>query len=622
MSSNEYIDNITNNCELETEIGNEIAMNSLAIHYYNGEGTEKNLEKAFYWCQEAAENDNKSAMNNLANSYYNGEGTEKNLEKAFYWYRKAAEIGDKNAMYNLAICHYDGEGTEKKLEKAFYWFQKSAEIGDKTAMNNLATRYYNGEGTEKNLEKAFYWYQKAAENAKQEFSDAQDSLGYFYKNGIGTERDLEKAIYWYQKAAKNEKEIAKFNLDTGKYYQYGTGVVIDKFKPFELYEKNNKVDFNIFERLKAEESQQMEGKKDNTKNNEIITPKKTNDADIAYNRIYIDNINKTKCIVASDFFTVDTSINYGISANMHDKVEELYDLLNNKKDEIDYVLKSQPVYAIGPNFHKDYSFPCIVCWVTSDLETSILEQLEKIFDYKFKARNNINGNGYNSNGQNGGSQNDVSDGNNNGNEDGDGNGNVDSDEDGNGNNVGDGDGDSDGNGDGYISVSSVAHAGTEDQSNIQGFSIRINLHAKFIEVYKGFPKFSVNVDVVECGTNGMLSNNWSQLAEEGYGYFLESLKIEIIPIANVPNNKTELIWQEYLFPEEKNNSIEHINNTEKQANFEISATPKAGVQIKQASSTKNTSDEWELQVAGTGVTGYIRKCVDSISQLLRHYASN
>ncbi|RIA80688.1 hypothetical protein C1645_810345 [Glomus cerebriforme] len=98
------------------------------------------------------------------------------------------------------------------------------------------------------------------------------------------------------------------------------------------------------------------------------------------------------------------------------------------------------------------------------------------------------------------------------------------------------------------------------------------------QIYKGFPKFSANVDVVECGTNGVLSNNWSQLAEEGYGYFLGSLKIEIIPIANVPNNKTELIWQEYLFPEEKNNSIEHINNSEKQANFEISATPKAGVQ--------------------------------------------
>ncbi|POG69837.1 hypothetical protein GLOIN_2v1622415, partial [Rhizophagus irregularis DAOM 181602=DAOM 197198] len=30
-------------------------------------------------------------MINLVNSYRNGEGTEKNLEKAFYWHQKAAE---------------------------------------------------------------------------------------------------------------------------------------------------------------------------------------------------------------------------------------------------------------------------------------------------------------------------------------------------------------------------------------------------------------------------------------------------------------------------------------------------------------------------------------------------
>ncbi|RIA87861.1 hypothetical protein C1645_265247 [Glomus cerebriforme] len=38
-----------------------------------------------------AENGDKIAMNNLANCYKNV-GTEKNLEKAFYWYQKAAEM--------------------------------------------------------------------------------------------------------------------------------------------------------------------------------------------------------------------------------------------------------------------------------------------------------------------------------------------------------------------------------------------------------------------------------------------------------------------------------------------------------------------------------------------------
>ncbi|RGB42343.1 hypothetical protein C1646_751112, partial [Rhizophagus diaphanus] len=48
------------------------------------------------WCcfnssKKLAENGNKEAMFNLAKNYRNGEGTEKNLEKAFQWLQKAAE---------------------------------------------------------------------------------------------------------------------------------------------------------------------------------------------------------------------------------------------------------------------------------------------------------------------------------------------------------------------------------------------------------------------------------------------------------------------------------------------------------------------------------------------------
>ncbi|RIA83385.1 hypothetical protein C1645_833896 [Glomus cerebriforme] len=215
------------------ENGDKSAMNNLATCYYNGKGTEKNLEKAFYWYQKAAEDGNeaaminlaalaesgnKVAMNNLANCLFNGEGTEKNLEKAFYWYQKAAENNETFTVNNLAVCYKtvvcykNGEEIENNLEKAFYWYQKAAVNNETFAVNNLAVCYKIGKGTEKNLEKAFYWFQKAAENGDK---IAMDNLVVCYKNSEGVEINLEKAFYWYQKAAESNK-ITSFYFEICK----------------------------------------------------------------------------------------------------------------------------------------------------------------------------------------------------------------------------------------------------------------------------------------------------------------------------------------------------------------------------------------------------------------------
>ena len=68
------------------------------------------------WYQEAAERGDNIAQYNLGCLYEKGEGTEKNLEKAFYWYQKATENGYINAQCNLAEIYYN----DKETEKAFY----------------------------------------------------------------------------------------------------------------------------------------------------------------------------------------------------------------------------------------------------------------------------------------------------------------------------------------------------------------------------------------------------------------------------------------------------------------------------------------------------------------------
>jgi len=96
----------------------------------------------------------------------------------------------------------------------------------------------------------------------------------------------------------------------------------------------------------------------------------------AYNRIHLipprirSHVNR---IDSSKFFTVDATISYGTSADKHTEVEQLYNLLVEKKDCIDHVLESQPVYFIGPSFHEHYNFSCITCWVTAHRSYSLLD---------------------------------------------------------------------------------------------------------------------------------------------------------------------------------------------------------------------------------------------------------
>ncbi|RGB27228.1 hypothetical protein C1646_719185 [Rhizophagus diaphanus] len=94
-------------------------MFGLAICYKNGEGTEKDLEKAFHYYQKAAEIDHIEAMASLAYSYYSGEETEMNIEKAFYWNQKVMEsdkIGSKNEIDLCIEC--------KQLYIGYHWCQQ------------------------------------------------------------------------------------------------------------------------------------------------------------------------------------------------------------------------------------------------------------------------------------------------------------------------------------------------------------------------------------------------------------------------------------------------------------------------------------------------------------------
>ena len=92
--------------------------------------------------------------------------------------------------------------------------------------------------------------------------------------------------------------------------------------------------------------------------------------DTAYNRIHLGNPivsikssgDNTKHIDASDLFSVNATLSHGTSADTHNKAEYLYNKLVSKKDAIDCIFESQPVYAIGSILHENNNFPFIACW--------------------------------------------------------------------------------------------------------------------------------------------------------------------------------------------------------------------------------------------------------------------
>ncbi|CAG8680551.1 6906_t:CDS:2, partial [Racocetra persica] len=81
----------------------------------------------------------------------------------------------------------------------------------------------------------------------------------------------------------------------------------------------------------------------------------------------------------SEFITVHSIITQ--KPPEYSKIEQLFSQLKERKGDIDHILYSQNVYAVGPDFRND--IPCIACWAAEPLDQSIMEKLSELFDSKF-----------------------------------------------------------------------------------------------------------------------------------------------------------------------------------------------------------------------------------------------
>src|SRR5690349_646346 len=139
------------------EQGPEASMNHIGILLRKDQPGE-----ALVWHLKAAEAGDRFAMENVGGAYFEGIGTEKDLEKSARWYGKAAELGSSNAMLQWGYMLSNGKGVAQDVTKAFAMYLAAARLGESAAMYNIGDYYRVGKGGTKILSAARFWYLRAA----------------------------------------------------------------------------------------------------------------------------------------------------------------------------------------------------------------------------------------------------------------------------------------------------------------------------------------------------------------------------------------------------------------------------------------------------------------------------
>ncbi len=135
------------------EDGDATAQYLVALRYGNGEGVERDPERALEWMTRAADNGHLEAQAGLG-VYFTSEGqTQENRDNAMLWLQRAAERRHAMAAVQLGVISV-GAGQGKK---ALRWFRIAADSGDKDLQLAFSDMLEKGDGVPLDLAEAYYW---------------------------------------------------------------------------------------------------------------------------------------------------------------------------------------------------------------------------------------------------------------------------------------------------------------------------------------------------------------------------------------------------------------------------------------------------------------------------------
>jgi hypothetical protein len=210
------------------KLGETVAMHNLGDFYYYGNGGKKDLIKAreylekilitidlesnnmfksnnaglIEWFSKETKISTSSAMLQLGDMYYNGEGGERNIEKAKALYELAARYGNAQAMLKLQdLWKYDLKTYLESYKEILNLLEVGVRSDNTAAIFNLGIIYYKSLGVDQDYNKARDLFEKASNLGKR---SALVILGEMYYKGFGVEQNFKRAQELWQKA---EQEI-------------------------------------------------------------------------------------------------------------------------------------------------------------------------------------------------------------------------------------------------------------------------------------------------------------------------------------------------------------------------------------------------------------------------------
>ena len=209
----------------ESNAGRGFAQYALGKKYRDGQGVERNIQKAVELFTLAAKQGNSFAAFALGKMYLSDDpALSRNVAAALKWITNAAEHGNQFAQYYLGKLLLKGtHDISQDTNSALRWLLASVEQGNVHAEYALAMAYLKGESVPKDSLKAMELLKRAS---SREHHFAQYQLGKLLLQGEDVPKDVVAAVHWLTASAMHGNQYAQYAL--GKLYLLGKGVEKDK----------------------------------------------------------------------------------------------------------------------------------------------------------------------------------------------------------------------------------------------------------------------------------------------------------------------------------------------------------------------------------------------------------